>query len=185
MSDNTTTPDQQDQRDADPQADDTTEALGEAGKAALERERADRKAAEKRARDAEKRLADLDADAKRKADEEAAKQGEWQQLAEKREAELTTTATERDGITAERDALAAYFTAQYTAAVKELPDVIKAFAPADDAPFAAKADWLGKAQEQAKKLGGNESRGNGPNPKPAGNPKPDIKGVLPRRQYIN
>lgn len=143
--------------------------LGEAGKAALDAERIARRDADKRAKDAEAKLAAYEADKAKAAEEEAKRQGEWQKLAEEREASLTEATTERDSLKATNEALTAYFDGHYTAALKDLPDVIRAFAPADDAPFAAKAEWLTKAQAEAAKIAKDEAKpGNGPNPKPAG-----------------
>lgn len=162
------------------------EPLGEAGKKALDDERTARREAERKARDAEKELADLKSAATKREEAEQAEQGRWKELAEKRDADLTATTTERDSLKATNDALTAYFDGHYTAALKDLPEVIKAFAPAEDAPFATKADWLTKAQAQAAKIAQDEAKpGNGPGPKPAGNTKPDVRGVLPRRKLIN
>lgn len=62
--------------------------LGEKGKAALDRERAAAKAADKRAKDAEAELAKLRTAQQKQSDEEAARQGEWQKLAEQRQTEI-------------------------------------------------------------------------------------------------
>jgi len=126
-----------------------------------------RKAAEKaRAdRDAEITAAQekADADAKRKADEE---RGAFDEVKRSLESERDTVTAERDRLKAEHDALTSYFATQYEAALKELPDVIKAFAPDDDASFEVKSKWLTKATEQARTIDKQTPRGNGGDPKP-------------------
>lgn len=108
-----------------------------------------------------------DADAKAEADRKSAEaRGEFDAVKQSLESERDTARTERDAATAERDALATYFEAQFKSAIKDLPETIVAFAPAEDASFAEKSAWLTKAQEQAAKLGGTTTPGNGPNPKP-------------------
>lgn len=129
---------------------------------------AERKSAEQRT---EQRLTDEAAAAKKKADEdrerdEAAKRGEFDKVRSGLEEKVTATESERDTLKTENEAITAYFSAQYTAALKELPEVITAFAPADDASFKEKSEWLTKAQEQAAKVGSDLKPGNRPNPKP-------------------
>jgi hypothetical protein len=167
---------------ADPPADPPAnpEPLGEPGKKALESEREARRAAEKAARDEKARADRLEAEARKRAESEAAEQGRWQELAEKREAELSDTTASLSTVTAELDSLRTYFTGQYTTALKELPEVIREFAPDDDAPFAMKAAWLSKAQAQAKKIDAGRSRGNGPNPKPGDAPAVNEQEVIER-----
>lgn len=87
MADDTTT-DQQDQREADQQDDHDTDALGDAGKAALKRERDARKAAEKERTDLAKRLADLEKAEQDREAEAAKAKGEWEKVATDREKEL-------------------------------------------------------------------------------------------------
>ena len=174
----------QDQREADVQND--TERHSESGKGelgnkdeALSRLGRQRDAERERANTLE---AELNAirQKQREADEARAKeQGEWKTLAEQREAALTAATTERDALKGEHDALTAYFDAQYTTAFDRLPDVIKEFAPPEDASFAAKAEWLTKAQAQAAKLADETRPGNRPNPKPTDG-KVDIPSAVPR-----
>ncbi len=84
--------DQTDQREADDQGqhrEDTHESdLGDAGKAALKREREARKSAEKARADLERRLAEFEQQQKARDDEEAKKRGEWEKVATEREKEL-------------------------------------------------------------------------------------------------
>lgn len=138
-----------------------------------------RKAADKAKADAET--------ARKAADEEAAKAaerkkqedaGEFAQVRQSLEGERDTLKGERDSLKATNDALTVYFSSQYEAALKDLPDTILAFKPADDASFEAKSDWLTKAQEQAKKLGTNGNPGNRQNPAP-GTGKPEIPSAIP------
>ncbi len=108
-----------------------------------------------------------DAKAKKDAEDKAAvERGEAQKVIDEQAGKLTATESERDTLKAENEAITAYFTAQYDAAIKELPEVITAFAPAEDASFAVKSDWLTKAQAQAAKIDGTTTPGNRPNPKP-------------------
>lgn len=145
-----------------------TDGLGEAGKKALEQERDARKAAEKIARETVKELDTLKA-AKAKEDEDKqAEQGKWQELAEKREASLNETATNLESATTELESLRTYFTTQFDAAIKDLPDVVKAFAPDAEASFETKSKWLTTAQAEAKKLDKQKPRGSGFDPPPGG-----------------
>lgn len=145
-----------------------TDRLGDAGKKALEQERDARKAAEKTARETRNELDTLKA-AKAKEDEaKQAEQGEWQKLAEKREASLNETTTNLTNATTELETLRAYFTTHFDAALKDLPDVVKAFAPDAEASFAAKSSWLTTAQAEAKKLDKQKPRGAGFDPAPGG-----------------
>ena len=126
-------------------------------------------------RDAEKQAAQEAADAAAAAaqrDADAAK-GNYESAKASLESERDAARTERDDLKTENEAITAYFSTQYAAALKELPEVITAFAPAEDASFAVKSDWLTKAQAQAAKLGGDPKPGNGPNPKP-GDGKRDL-----------
>ena len=103
--------------------------------------------------------------AQRKSDED---KGEFSKVRESLEKERDTITGERDGLKTENDALTTYFTGQYEAALKDLPDVVKAFAPAEDASFVTKSKWLTTAQAEAKKLERKTPRGNGFDPAPSG-----------------
>lgn len=104
----------------------------------------------------------------------ATKQQQLEAAGEYETAKATLT-TERDALKGENEALSAYFATQYATALKELPEFIVAFAPAEDASFAAKSAWLVTAQEQAAKVARESGSvpGNRPNPK-AGEAKFDI-----------
>lgn len=158
--------------------------LGDKGKAALDAERSARKAAEREAKDAKAKLAEIETAAAKRAEEEAAEQGKWQELATTREATLKETTTERDRLAARVEALEALAVTRLTDLTKDLPAEFKALLPGEDVPIEQR---LAQAEKVVKAAGvkAAESRGNGPNPKPAGTTKPDIKGVLARRQYIN
>ena len=114
-----------------------------------------------------------EADAKAKADkeqrerDEAAKRGEFDTVRADLESKVTTIEGERDTLATEADALRTYFNSQYEAALKDLPEVVTAFKPGDDASFADKSAWLTKAQEQAAKVATTQAAGNRPNPNPA------------------
>lgn len=152
--------------DQDPEGD---KPLGEKGEAALKAERDARKAAEKRARDAQKELDDLKA-AKVKADEEEqAEQGRWKELAEKREASLTETTTERDSLKAERDEYKALLTADVDASWKDLPEEVREAYDGEDDDVLAKKRHMARMAKVIQKLTAESGTpGNGPNPKPAG-----------------
>ena len=82
-----------DQRDADEQdqhdeRSHETDDLGDKGKAALKAERDARRLAEKERADLAKRLADFEKAQQAAEDAKAKEQGEWEQIAAKREAEL-------------------------------------------------------------------------------------------------
>ncbi len=94
--------------------------------------------------------------------------GEFETVKTSLISERDAAATERDALKDENAAITAYFSAQYAAALQELPEVITAFAPAEDASFAEKSAWLTKAQTQAAKIGSDPKPGNRPNPKPLG-----------------
>lgn len=96
--------DQQDQRDVDQQdqhqqESHETEDLGDKGRSAIQKEREARKAAEKERNELATRIADIEAK-QREADEAKAKErGEWEKIAQQREAELAElkkSLTERD-----------------------------------------------------------------------------------------
>jgi hypothetical protein len=138
---------------------------------AAERKNAEERTEQRLKTEADKR--DQDAKDQRERDE-AAKRGEFDKVRTELEGKVTATETERDTLKTENDALTAYFTAQYATALKDLPEVITAFAPAEDASVTEKSEWLAKAQEQAAKVAGATKPGNGPNPKP-GDPQHTIE----------
>lgn len=161
--------------DQDPEGD---KPLGEKGEAALKAERDARKAAEKRARDAQKELDDLKA-AKVKADEEEqAEQGRWKELAEKREASLTETTTERDSLKTRVETLEKLATDRLTALLADIPKEIAELGPDESTPIEKRLEWAEKAAKAAG-VTAPKSPGNGPNPPPAGNGKPEIPRVVP------
>lgn len=94
MTDDTTTQDEQRQREADDQHQDEhgdtqdDVQLQAAGREALKRERDARKAAEKERTVLAKRIADLEKAQKDRDDEAAKAQGEWEKVAKTREGEL-------------------------------------------------------------------------------------------------
>jgi len=160
--------------------------LGDAGKKALDAERDARKAAEKEARDAKARLAQIEADAQKAKDAEAAEQGKWKELAEKRDADLAEATSKLTATTTELDTLRTYVTDDIVAAVKVLPKALVAFDPGEDAPIAQRLAWLTKAKAAAAELDKQTPRGNGGDPKPGGNPKIDAdKAVANARRRIS
>lgn len=191
------TQNQQDQRDADQQDTDDSTELQAAGKAALEREREARREADKRAKAAEKRLNDLEAAAQKAADDKAAEEGKFKELAERREADLTTVSGERDSLKAELDTLRGYVSSDIAGITKQVKDLkddpaaktLLGFHPGDEATVTQLLAWAAVAKQtlpeiaEARAL--TSSHGNGPNPTPAGNVLPEIKNVLPKRQLFN
>lgn len=160
------------------------DALKDEGKRALDAERTARKVAEKAARETARELETLRA-AQAKADEDkAAEEGRWKEIAEKREASLTETATTLANATTELDTLRTYVTAQLDQATKALPDVIRAFALEDDAPIGDRLAWLTKAQAQAAKLTDAATRGNGQNPSPSGGARAEAASPIPRSRMM-
>jgi hypothetical protein len=142
---------------------------------AAARKKAEEDTAAKFKTDADEAKKKADAEAQRKKDQES---GEFEKVRTSVEAERDTIAAERDTIKSENEVLVAYFTADYTAALKDLPDYVKEFVPADDASFATKSEWLTKAKAAAAKYEKANPRGNGPNPKPGDN-KPEIPSAVP------
>lgn len=144
------------------------EPLGDAGKKALEAEREARKAADKRAKDAETELTRLKAEAQQQADAEAAAQGKYRELAEKREADLTQTRESLKAIETERDALRQHVTADIDAAIKDPAyKPFLRFDPGAEAPIAERLKWLTEAKAAiAEILQPKVPGGNPPNPKP-------------------
>lgn len=172
--------DANDRRDADR---DDDQGLKAAGREALKRERDARKGAEKSARDAAKELAALKA-AKAKADEDKqAEQGEWKELAEKRDADLTKAATDLESATTELETLRTYVSGDVAAITKSVKDAkdspaakaLLDFYPGDDASALELLAWAQKAKPRLTELdtATTTTRGAGPNPKPAGNHKID------------
>ena len=159
--------------------------LGDAGKRALDAERDRANAAEKREKDLQKHLDALEKAKQDDVEQKAKEQGEWQTLAEKREADLTSTKAELDTLTAELTVLREHVTKQYDAAVKDFPAVIKAFAPSNDAPLPDRLKWLATATEQAKELDKETPRGNGPD-KAGKTPAPSkVESPVSMREIMN
>jgi len=128
-----------------------------------------RKAADKARQDEKDRIAaekaSADTEAQRKRDEEA---GEFAKVRTSLETERDDAKSSLTTATTELDALRTYFTTQFDAAIKDLPDVVKAFAPATDASFETKSHWLTTAQAEARKLDKQKPRGSGFDPTPGG-----------------
>jgi len=175
---------------------DTDQSLGEAGTKALQAERDARKLAEKTARDTTKELADLKA-AKVKADEEKqAEQGKWQELAEKRDADLQTAAKTLESATTELETLRGYVSGDVDSIskrVEALTDssgkkVLLKVRPSKDASVSERMSWAEMARDELPDLEAATkeiSRGAGPNPKPAGNLTEEAKSPHSRRAMLN
>lgn len=141
-------------------------------------------------KDAEEKTAlklKAESDAKAKAEkeqqerDEAEKRGEFDKVRSELEGKVSSTEQERDALASEKDLLQGYFDRQYAAALKELPEAILAFKPADDANVETKTKWLETAQEQASKLAKLQKKpgGNPPNPK-AANGDVEIPSAVPK-----
>jgi hypothetical protein len=148
--------------------------LGENGKATLKKEREARKAAEERTKAVEARLAQIEADKVKEAEDEAKAKGEFEQLATKRAADLEKARDENKSLQEERDALAARVQAyedrdRKTIAngVKDLPADLREFDPGDDASLDARMAWFTKASALAAKRTTDPVRGNGRSPESA------------------
>ncbi|MDQ3167815.1 MAG: hypothetical protein M3P94_04100 [Chloroflexota bacterium] len=101
---------------------------------------------------------------------EAEARGEFDKVKSDLTSERDTAKAEATSLKAENDQLRAFFDGQVAAALRTLPDALKDFDPGPDAPFAARASWLEKAQKRAAELGESTggNRGNGWDPKPSG-----------------
>lgn len=138
------------------------QALGDAGKRALDAERERANAAEKAAKAAQKQLADLEKAKQAEAEQQAAEQGRYKELAETREASIVTLTADLEAANAELAILREHVTTQFDAAVKDFPSVIRAFAPSAEASLPDRLAWLATATAQAKELDKESTRGNGP-----------------------
>lgn len=155
--------------------DSTDDALGDKGRDALRKEREARRKAEADAKDLKARLDKIDADARKEADQRAAEQGKWEELAGQREADLTETTTKLQTAETELASLRAYVTADVDATYKAVRDAAKAnpvakahlgYHPGDDAPTAALLAWAEKAKAQLPEMTEREPvKGNGAGPK--------------------
>jgi hypothetical protein len=157
--------------------------LGDAGKAALKKERDARTAAEKETKRLQKLIDDAAAE-RAKADEaDAAKRGEFEELAAKREGERDAAKDEAAKLQAENDQLRAAISEQVDAGWKALPkEVADVYPGADDDPL-AKLAFLSKSKSLVEKLTDKTAaRGNGADPKGSGDGKPDIKSLITKQQ---
>lgn len=151
---------------------DADAALGDPGKKAIQEERDARKAADKRAKDAEDRLAEIErADEQKKEDEIKAK-GEFEKLATDRQTKLDEAKTTLKTLAEERDALAATVKEYQDRdrktideGVKDFPDDLKDFDPGPDADLATRMAWFTKAQKHAADRVANPQNGNGAKPR--------------------
>lgn len=155
------------------------DGVGDAGKAAIQREREARKAAAKRAKAAEERLAALEqaeaerAAAKQKADEEeAVKRGEFERLATERATLLEAEKQQREALAARVQAFEDRERQRIDAGLAAIPDDLKAFDPGADAPLDQRAAWFDKAAalaaERAKTAPTNLRTPQTPRPNPQG-----------------
>lgn len=148
--------------------DSTADDLGDKGKAAIAAERKARRAAEAAAKAAQERLDTLEADAKKRAESEAVEQGKWQELAEKREADLATTTESLSTLKATNETLLTLVKADVDAAWNDLPDEVRdAYDGDDDDPLAKKQHMTRMAKVIERLTVSGATPGNGPNPKPS------------------
>lgn len=116
------------------------------------------------------------ADAAAKAEEERlAKQQEWQQLADQRQAKLSELQPKAELA----DTLSQQLRAQIDAEIAKWPEEVTAMKPADDAPITAWMDWAGKARAVVAKLTEEKqpAGGNRRGPKPTGSGQRDAERV--------
>lgn len=168
-------------------------SLNENGKAALKRLRDQREAARAATKAAEderdalrKEKSDRDAaDAKAK-DDAAAASGKWEELATKRETDLTAAKADVTRLGGENAQLKTAITAVLDAEWKELPaEVRDAYLGAEDDPL-AKLAFLPKGKALAAKLAdkADPKRGNGRDPKAGGDGTPELKSLIPKSAFL-
>jgi chromosome segregation ATPase len=153
------------------------EELGTNGKDALRKEREARKAAEDRAKAAEARVAEIDAEQAKKSEDEAKAKGEFEKLANERQAKLEKLQNDHKTLAEERDALAARVQAyedrdreRLEKALKDLSPELKSTDPINfdpDVSLTARLKWLDVQLETAAKRVTDPTRGNGRSPEPA------------------
>lgn len=151
-----------------------TDALGDAGKKALDAERKARADAEKRLTALQKQIDETNA-AKAKADEaDAEKKGEFERLAadraealKQRDAELKTIQDERDALRERVDARDAEDKAMIARWVKDNKGIVDEyldFYPGEDAPVSAQMAWFNATRPKVEKRAADPARGNGRSP---------------------
>ncbi len=149
------------------------DALGAAGKAALDAERKARKDAEVEAKRLQK-IVDDAAAAKAKADDDEAKRkGEFEKLANERETERDAATADVTRLSAENDQLKAAVNAILDAEWKALPKEIKDLYLGDEGDPLARLTFLPKAKVAAKQH--ETANGNGANPPAAGGARPTVE----------
>lgn len=140
---------------------------------------------------AAKLKADAD-EAKRKADADRDRQaneakGEYESAKKSLESERDTIKGERDSLKAENDTLRAHVNADIEAAVKD--DAFKPFLrfdPGADAPIADRLKWLADTRASVAELPAKSSpRGNGFNPNPGPTEPVTAESPITKRQIIS
>lgn len=113
---------------------------------------------------AEAELASIKAEREKTEREQAEKNGEWQKLAEKHTAELSDLKPKLTTAEADRDRYSEALSKHVKHLRKDVPEHISALL--DRLDPVDQLDWITKNQDQ---IGpGGVQRGNGPNPRPAG-----------------
>jgi hypothetical protein len=161
-------------------------SLNDAGKLALKKERDARKEAQRLAKQQADELAALKAEKaqseaarQRAAEEEAARKGEFEKLANDRKAALDAATAEKQALAERIAAYEARDKARIETGAKDLPDDLKAFDPGDDAPLDQRLAWFEKAQKIAAERGDSRVVIPGPAPRPVGKlPKPEVKSLV-------
>lgn len=118
--------------------------------------------------------------AQAKAEEERLKkQGEYQTLAEQREAELNAVKPQLETIEGKYNTLAGLLGKQIEDTIKDWSPDDKAFDPGKDAALEARLAWFNKAKDIVDKRHGAPARpGNRPNPPAAGGNGKDVAAEL-------
>lgn len=156
---------------------DKIEGLGDKGKEAIRKEREAAKAAADEAKTAKaerdallKKEADRDAAEAKAREDDAARKGEFEKLANERQAALDAAKAEGKALKADNEALRTAISGFLDAEWKALPDSVKAaYLGGDDDPL-AKLTFLPKGKALADELAERDpaKRGAGPDPKPKG-----------------
>lgn len=125
-----------------------------------------------------------DAEAKKKADDEqrerdeAAKRGDFDKVRTELEGKVTTIEGERDSLKTRVETLEKLASDRLTALLADIPKEIAELGPDESTPIEKRLEWAEKAAKAAG-VTAPKSPGNGPNPPPAGNGKPEIPRVVP------
>lgn len=135
--------------------------------------------------DAAHTAAQQQAEADRKRQEQEAA-GEYETAKATLTKDRDDAITERDSIKAERDEYRDLVTKDVEAAWDKLPEEVREAYDGEDDDVLAKKRHMTRMAKVIEKLTAEEAKpGNGPNPKPAGNTKPEIPSALPKQRLFS